>query len=391
MSRVLQGIRVLETSNFVSGPYACQMLAEYGADVVKVENPKGGDPFRSFAPNLYGPTFCAHNRHKRSVTLDLARPEGAAAFRRLAATADVLVENFRPGVMDKLGLGCSSLFKINPKLIYCAISGFGPSGPYRRRPAYDTVIQAISGLLGQVLAPDKPKISGPNFANSVSSLYAISGVMAALFERERTGRGRRVDVPMVDTMIGFLTNPIGQYFASNTTPDPYQRPSHSQCFVFRCADGSMISIHMSAPQKFWEGMLRAIGRPELKDDPRFASNSLRIKNYDELGQVIGPSFLAKSRAEWERLLEKNDVPYAPVNDFDDLMQDPQIRHLGTFEVTEHPRMGTVKGLARPVFFDGARDFDKRSPPVLGEHTDEVLTEAGFSSGEIETMRNNKII
>ena len=172
----------------------------------------------------------------------------------------MLVENFRPGVMDKLGLGCSSLFKINPKLIYCAISGFGPSGPYRRRPAYDTVIQAISGLLGQVLAPDKPKISGPNFADSVSSLYAISGVMAALFERERTGRGRRVDVPMVDTMIGFLDQPDRPILRQQHHARSLSRPSHSQCFVFRCADGSMISIHMSAPQKFWEGMLRAIGR-----------------------------------------------------------------------------------------------------------------------------------
>ena len=170
---------------------------------------------------------------------------------------------------------------------------------------------------------------------------------------------------MVDTMIGFLTNPISQYFSLGTTPEPYQRPSHSQCFVFRCADDRMISIHMSAPQKFWEGMLQAIGRPELKDDPRFATNPLRIKNYDELGRVIAPSFLAKSRLEWVRLLDENDVPYAPVNDFDDVMADPQIHHLATFEQTEHPRMGTVKGLARPVFYDGARDFDKSSAADVG--------------------------
>jgi formyl-CoA transferase len=367
------------------------MLAEYGADVVKVENPKGGDPFRSFAPNLYGPTFCAHNRHKRSVTLDLSTTEGAAAFRRLAEKSDVLVENFRPGVMDRLGLGYGVLSKLNPRLIYCAISGFGPSGPYQHRPAYDTVIQAISGLLGQVLAPDHPKISGPNFADSVSSLYALSGVLAALFEREQTGRGRRVDVPMVDTMIGFLTNPIGQYFATGSTPEPYQRPSHSQCFVFRCADGRMISIHMSAPQKFWEGMLRAVGRPELRDDPRFSNNPLRIKNYDELGEVLAPSFLTKSREEWERILEESDVPFAPVNDFGDVFNDPQVRHLGTLEETQHPKMGAVKGLARPVFFDGAREFDRRPPPTLGEHTDQVLAEVGYASDEIATMRNKQII
>jgi crotonobetainyl-CoA:carnitine CoA-transferase CaiB-like acyl-CoA transferase len=391
MSRPLHGVRVLESSNFVSGPYTCQMLAEYGADVVKVENPKGGDPFRGFAANLYGPTFCAHNRHKRSITIDLTKPEGANVFRRLAATADVLVENFRPGVMDKLGLGYAELAKINPKLIYCAISGFGPSGPYRHRPAYDTVIQSISGLLGQVLPPNNPKITGPNFADSVSSLYAVSGIMAALFTRERTGRGHRVDVPMVDTMIGFLTNPISQFFSLGVTPDPYQRPSHSQCFVFRCADDRMISIHMSAPQKFWEGMLKAIERPELKDDPRFLTNPLRIKHYHELGEIIAPSFLAKPRSEWERLLETHDVPYAPVNDFAELVQDAHMQHLGTFVTTEHPKMGTINGLARPVFYDGARDFDTKPPPMLGEHTDEVLAEIGFSVDQIKLFRDSMAI
>jgi crotonobetainyl-CoA:carnitine CoA-transferase CaiB-like acyl-CoA transferase len=383
MSRVLHGVRVLEVSNFVSGPWTCQMLAEYGADVLKVENPKGGDPFRSFAPDQYSATFCAHNRHKRSITLDLSKPEGQAVLRKLAAKTDVLVENFRPGVMDKLGLGYAELSKLNPKLIYCAISGFGPSGPYRHRPAYDTVIQAISGLLGQVLPPDSPRITGPNFADSVSALYAVSGVLAALFERERRGKGRRVDVPMVDTMIGFLTNPISQFFSLGYTPDPYQRTSQSHA--------RMVSIHMSAPQKFWEGMLATIGRPELKDDPRFLTNRLRIENYEELGKVIGPSFLAKPRGEWERLLEANDVPYAPVNDFADLMQDPQIQHLGTFAEAEHPKMGTVKGLARPVFYDGGREFDTRPPPTLGEHTDEVLAELGMSPDDIKQLRTNNII
>ncbi|MCC6777951.1 MAG: CoA transferase [Hyphomicrobiales bacterium] len=391
MGRVLQGIRVLETSSFVSGPYACQMLAEYGADVVKVEQPKGGDPFRSFAPDLYSATFCAHNRHKRSITLDLTKPEGAAAFRKLAATMDVLVENFRPGVMDKLGLGYADLSALNPRLVYCAISGFGPTGPYRHRPAYDTVIQAISGLLGQVLAPDNPRISGPNFADSVSSLYAVSGVMGALFERERTGMGRRIDVPMIDAMIGFLTNPIGQYFALGTTPGPYQRPSQSQCFVFRCADGRVISIHMSAPEKFWEGMLHAIGRPDLRNDPRFSTNPLRIQNYEELGRTIAPSFLTRTRAEWERLLDDNDVPYAPVNDFDEVIADPQVRHLAIFEQTEHPTMGTVKGPARPVLYDGTRDFDRRPPPLLGEHTNQILVEIGLSANEIAAMRASNAI
>lgn len=391
MSAVLNGVRVLEAANFVSGPYACQMLAEYGADVLKVENPNGGDPFRNFSTNRYSPTFCAHNRHKRSITLDLSKPEGAALFRKIAAGVDVVVENFRPGVLDRLGIGYSSLAEQNPRLIYCAISGFGPTGPYRHRPAYDTVIQALSGLLGQYLTPDNPKIAGPNFADSVSSLYAVSGILGALYEREHTGRGRRVDVPMIDTMIGFLTNPIQHFFAHGTTPDPYQRPSHSQCFVFRCADDRMISIHLSAPQKFWESLIQVIDRPELKQDERFLTNPLRIKNYQELGRVLEPSFARKPRDAWAKLLEDNDVPFAPVNDFDDVLRDPQVQHLGTITEARHPHMGAVKGLTRPVFYDGERQFATRPPPMLGEHTDEVLRGIGLSDSEIATLHDNKTV
>lgn len=386
MSEILKGIRILEVSNFVSGPWACQMLAEYGAEVIKIETPKGGDPFRSFSENQYSASFCAHNFHKKSVSIDLSTKEGADVFRRLAATADVVVENFRPGVMDRLGLGWNDLKTLNPRLIYCAISGFGPSGPYQHRPAYDTVIQAISGLLGQFLAPDNPRIAGPNVADSVTSLCATSGVLGALYARERSGMGMRIDVPMLDAVIAFATNPIAQYFATGRTPDPYQRPSQSQCFVFKCADGRMISIHMSAPQKFWEGMLKTIGHPELDADPRFNSNRNRILNFEELGQVLAPHFLTKPRAEWEALLEKNDVPYAPVNDFEDVENDPQVQHLKTIISAVHPQMGLQKCIGRPVYYNGSRDFAAAAPPVLGEHTDAVLSEVGFSEGELAKMR-----
>jgi formyl-CoA transferase len=391
MSAILKGIQVLEVSNFVSGPWTCQMLAEYGAEVIKIENPDGGDPFRSFSPDRYSASFRAHNFHKKSVTLDLSSEKGADVFRKLAKHADVIVENFRPGVMDRLGLGWTHLSPANPRLIYCSITGFGSSGPYRRRPAYDTVIQAISGLLGQFLAPDRPRIAGPNVADSVTALNAVSGVLAALYDRSQTGRGVRVDVPMLDSVVAFSTNSIAQFFATGKTPSPYQRPSQSQCYVFRCADDKLISIHMSAPQKFWEGLLRTIGRPELAQDPRFETNPLRIRNFETLGEVLAPSFTAKNRKAWEAALESHDVPYAPVNDYQELMDDPQVRERQMFFDVPHPTMGDQKCQSRPVSFDGSREFAAAAPPLLGEHTDSVLRTIGFSPADVDAFRAAKVV
>lgn len=389
--RVLKGIRVLECCNFVSGPWTGQMLGEFGAEVIKIENPRGGDPFRSHTPDNYSPVFCAHNRHKKSVTLDVGKPEGAAAFRKLAQSADVVVENFRPGVMDKLGVGWNELSKINPRLIYCAISGFGPTGPYSRRPAYDTVIQAMGGLLDQTLIPENPQITGPNYADSITAMCAVQGILGALFERERSGKGHRVDIPMIDAMTAFLTHPATLYFATGMTPDPFYRPARSQCFVFRCADDRYIAVHMSSPQKFWEAMLTAIGRPELNNDPEFSSIGKRIENFQKLGAAIAPSFLTHDRSTWEQRLQECDVPFAPVNDFEDLASDPQIKHLNSFFDVTHPLKGTAKSTARPVFYDGHREFEAAAAPMLGEHTDEVLQEAGYSTDEIAAWRAAEIV
>lgn len=383
---ILSGVRVLEASNFVSGPYACQLLAELGAEVIKVENPKGGDPFRNYTPDGYSAAFCAHNRHKKSITLNLSNPAGVEVFQALARKVDVLVENFRPGTMDRLGLGWEQLSAINPKLIYCSITGFGPDGPYRHRPAYDTVVQALSGLLSQFLEPDRPKITGPNVADAVTGLYAAYGVLGALYEREKSGRGHLVEVPMLDAVISFATNSIAQFFRNGQTPSPYQRPAASQCFVLPCADGKLISVHLSTPPKFWEALLQAIGRPELAADARFDSAGQRIKNYDVLLEELGRSFVKKKQVEWIVVLERLDVPFAPVNDFAAVVEDPQVKHLGTIIQMEHPRMGSVKGINSAVHYDRQREANRMAPPMLGEHNDEVLREAGFSAGDIMRLR-----
>ncbi len=379
-------MRVLEASNFVSGPYACQLLAELGAEVIKVENPKGGDPFRNYTPDGYSAAFCAHNRHKKSITLNLSNPAGVEVFQALTRKVDVLVENFRPGTMDRLGLGWEQLSTINPKLIYCSITGFGPDGPYRHRPAYDTVVQALSGLLSQFLEPDRPKITGPNVADAVTGLYAAYGVLGALYEREKSGRGHLVEVPMLDAVISFATNSIAQFFRNGQTPSPYQRPAASQCFVLPCADGKLISVHLSTPPKFWEALLQAIGRPELAADARFDSAGQRIKNYDVLLEELGRSFVKKKQTEWIIALERLDVPFAPVNDFAAVVEDPQVKHLGTIIQMEHPRMGSVKGINSAVHYDRQREVNRMAPPILGEHNDEVLREAGFSAVDITRLR-----
>jgi crotonobetainyl-CoA:carnitine CoA-transferase CaiB-like acyl-CoA transferase len=282
LNRLLDGVRVLELGNFISGPYTGQLLAEMGAQVVKIEKPEGGDPFRSFSKNLLSPQFCAYNRGKRSITLDLNKPAGRDLLLRLVDRFDVLVENFRPDVMDRLGVGWAVLHARNPRLIYCNISGFGPDGPSAKRPAYDTVAQSMSGFFSQLLDPDRPRIAGPAIADAVSGLYAAFGIASALVSRARDGVGHRLDVPMVEVMAAFSADPVTQYLADGRAPGPYDRASVSQSFALRCADDKLIGLHLSSPPKFWEALLTAMERPDIGRDSRFCERRGRIKNFDAL-------------------------------------------------------------------------------------------------------------
>jgi len=389
MTRILGGIRVLEAANFVSGPYVGQLLADLGAQVTKIENPRGGDPFRG--PSGYGPEFLSYNPHKQSVALDISKPAGAEIFKRLAAAADVVVENFRPGVLDKLGLGWAELSAVNPRLVYCAVTGFGQDGPYRHRPAYDSVAGGISGFLSQFVDPEQPQIIGPAVSDAITGLYGCYGVLGALLERERSGRGRRVDVTMVESMIAFLRQPFASFFASGKTPTPLERPSFSCCFALLCADGKLIAVHVSTPEKFWEALTTAVKRPELRSDPRFATRQDRIANFRALTAELAKSFLLKPRGEWMALLDRLDVPFAPINDFQEVMDDPQIGHLGTFTTYRHPERGEVPVINPPILFDGKREIDGAAPPALGEHTAAVLRGIGVSEAEMAALRADKII
>lgn len=391
MNKFLNGVRVLEMGNFISGPYAGQLLAELGAEVIKIEKPDGGDPFRSFSKDMLSPQFCAYNRGKRSVTIDVSEAQGREVLLKLVDSADVLLENFRPDVLDRLGIGWDVLSARNPRLIYCNISGFGPDGPYAKRPAYDTVAQSMSGFFSQLLDPERPRILGPAIADAISGLYAALGIASALVKRGVDGRGHRLDVAMVEAMAAFSADPATQYLMNGRSPRPYDRAALSQSFALRCSDGKLIGLHLSSPQKFWDGLIAAIERPDIASDGRFSSREGRVQNYDALCDALGDAFGSRTRQDWEGRLKKNDVPYAPVLDFAEVSEDPQIVHMRTFFSASHPQLGTIRGVQGPIWCDRERDVPVLHPPVLGEHTDEQLRLAGLSDQEIGDLRTARAI
>lgn len=391
MIRFLGGIRAIEIGNFISGPYTGQLLAEMGAEVIKIEKPDGGDPFRSFSQNLLSPQFCAYNRGKRSVTADLNTPGGRELVLRLVDRADVLVENFRPDVLPRLGMGWDVLRQRNPRLIYCNISGFGPDGPYAKRPAYDTVAQSMSGFFSQLLDPERPRIAGPAMADAISGLYAALGVASALVQRGKDGKGHRLDVSMLEAMVAFGTDPLSNFFEKRVPPGPYDRAAASQSFALRCADGKMIGLHLSSPQKFWDSLIVVMERPDINEDLRFSTRQGRMKNYHALCDVLATVFAQRPRDEWETRLRKEDVPHAPILTFFEVENDPQIVHMKTFYTVDHPQVGPLRGIQSPVWCDRTREVPELVPPVLGQHTDEQARLAGLGDKEIAEMRAAKAI
>ena len=368
MAKPLAGYRVVDHGEFITAPYTAMLLGDLGADVVKVERPGGGDRFRSFEKGLYGPQFQAFNRNKRSVVLDLDVDDDRVALRGLLQDADVYVQNFRPGAAERLGFGVEAVRAINPRLVYCAISGFGPDGPYATRPAYDTVGQALSGFLSMFVMPEAPRVVGPATADSVTGLYAACGIMAALLERARTGRGRTVHVPMVAAMAHFSIEQYHRYFATGEVPGPSDRGRVSQSFALPCADGRLLAIHLSSPAKFWDGLIKASGRPELARDARFATRMDRVRNHEALAQALRPIFAERPRDEWVERLAAHDVPHAPILGLDEALDDPQMHHMHLDKVLTHATEGQVRTLRSPILFDGERDDDDMTaPPALDEH------------------------
>ena len=391
MNGCLEGIKVLELGNFISGPYGAMLLADMGAEVIKVENPKGGDPFRGWDLGGDEPNFWAYNRGKRSITLNLQTPEGKEIFLALAKSADVVLDNYRPGVMKKLGIDYDTVSKTNPGVIYLSITGTGPTGPYAKRPAYDTVGQGLGGMLSLLMDAQNPRPIGPNYADSLSGMFATIGVLGAIAARVKTGKGQQVDTTMAGSVLAFLIAPATDSLATGKTPGPYTRPMQSQTYAFTGSDGAMFAIHLSSPEKFWEGLCKAAGHAELIDDPRFNTRPNRRKNYDDLAKTFGEFFKEKPRAHWMARLEAEDVPHTPVYNMQEVFQDPQIKHMGLEITLDRKDKPNIRTVAFPNQYSDSKNPHPLPPPELGEHNAEYLKPLGYTDQQIEEFKKNGII
>jgi crotonobetainyl-CoA:carnitine CoA-transferase CaiB-like acyl-CoA transferase len=369
MEATLAGIRVVEQGTFITGPCAGMMLADLGADVIKVESPEG-DPYRAYQGGQYSPHFQAYNRNKRSVALDMKQPADCELFRGLLREADVYIQNFRPGTAERLGAGVERLLQINPRLVYCSISGFGASGPYAERPSYDSVAQALSGFLSVVVDYRQPQFLGPALADAITGLYASQGILAALVQRGRSARGGHVEVSMLEAMAHFAVEPFTAFFALGQTPTSADRPRLAQAYILRTADERLIAIHLSSLEKFWQGLVAALAAPELARDPRFNPRERRVAEYEALRLELDARFVREPLSYWVGRLQANDVPYAPVNRIDDVVVDPQIRHLGIIVPVEAPH--AAREAVRPALqFNGRRATSVSAAPLLDQHGKEI--------------------
>jgi crotonobetainyl-CoA:carnitine CoA-transferase CaiB-like acyl-CoA transferase len=364
-ARPLAGVTVLEMGTFITGPAAGMLLADMGADVIKVEQPGTGDPFRSFKGELYSPHFQTYNRNKRSITIDPKNPDDLAILDRLVETADVFIQNFRPGVADRLKVDAARLQAINPGLVYASISGFGSEGPERDRPAFDTVAQAASGFLRLLVNPEHPRVVGPAIADAMTGFYTALGILAALNERHATGKGRVVETSMFEAMCHFNLDDFTHLLSADQVMGPYSRPHVSQSYVFQCADGKWLALHMSSPPKFWENLAIAVGQPDMLSLPAFESREARISHYEDVVAFLAPIFARQPRDHWTAELTRLEVPNSPVYDTAEVLATEQAKVLGIEVSDPDGPKGEFRTIRFPLSFDGERMDSVTAPPLLG--------------------------
>ena len=389
----LDGITVLDLTRVLSGPYCTMLLADMGARVIKVEQPGKGDDTRAWGPPfLEGESayFLSINRNKESVTLDFKHPEGRALLEQLIAKADVLVENFRPGTLTKLGLDYETLSKGHPRLIYCSISGFGHSGPRWKQPGYDAVMQAEGGLMSITGAADGPPYRlGVAIVDIASGMFAAYGVAMALFARARTGKGQEVDLAMLDATVALLTYQAGNYFASGKVPARLgnRHPSIVPYETFTASDGEFVLAVGNDEQ--WRRFCTVAGLPE---DERFATNRQRVSGYDALRPLVADRLREQSRQFWIDALTTAGVPCGSVRNFDELFADPQLDAREMIAMVEHATIGPLRALGVPVKLSATPGAVRTPPPTLGQHTDAVLQhDLGFSADAIAALRRQQVI
>ena len=394
--RPLDGIRVLDLTRYVAGPHCTMLLADFGADVVKIERPKCGEDFRGMQPTWDGESllFLTLNRNKRSVTIDLATDEGRELARKLASEADILIENFRAGTMEKLGLDWPTLHALNPRLIMARVSGFGQGGPYAKRPAYDVIGQALGGLM-HVTGPEegKPTMSGTVVVDYTTALYSTIGIMMALRSRDQTGIGQLVECTLLGSAISFLMGwipeyaKLGQEARRRGNRDKYSVPANS----FQTRDEKWVHLQTYTDKQFAK-LSQAIGRPELATDPRYATYPERFKRVEEVEALVSQWMLKHSAAEALQMLESADIPHAPISSIADVFNDPQVRHCGFITEVEHPNGEKVPVQATPIKLSHTPASGRGPIPAIGQHTDQVLAEwLQLPEEQIRDLKENNVV
>jgi succinate--hydroxymethylglutarate CoA-transferase len=380
----LSGIRVLEFGQIAAGPFCAMLLADLGADVVKVEKPDGGDDMRRWPPMTEGPdpsagryseNFASVNRNKRSIAVDLKDAVAVAKLRRLAAVADVVVENFRPGVLDRLGLGYDALRADNPKLVYTSLTGYGRTGPYAGRGAFDVTIQAVSGLMSVTGEPGREAVkAGVPVGDFVAGLYAAFSTLAAVMAARASGQGTRVDCSMLGGLLGIAQLQTSEFFGTGRIPQALgsAHPRNAPYRGFRASDAPFVIA--AGNDKLWRSVCEAVALPALADDPRFATQEQRARNQGELFDLLQPVFETRPVAHWLAEFDARGVPYAPINDYAEILDDPQVAHLGLVHPLTLPNGRETRTVGFPVRIDGFNFRIHRRPPALGEHNDEVERE-----------------
>ena len=394
--KALNGVKVLDLTRALAGPYCTLMLGDYGADVIKIEIPGRGDDTRQWGPpfvNGESAYFLSINRNKRSLTLNLKEPSGRDVFMRLVKDADVVVENFTPGVTGRLGIDYGSVKGVNSKIVYASISGFGQTGPYRKKPAYDQMMQGLGGIMSLTGEPDgEPQKMGIALTDIGAGMLAAYAVMVALFHRERTGEGQYIDVSMLDLQVSWLTYQAGTFFATGAPPARVgaAHPNLAPYQAFMCADGKFVNVAVGN-ERFWGRFCEAMERTDLADNPKFALNRDRVNNRKELIDLLQAEFRKANAQHWVGILEDAGVPCGPINDLEDVFGDPQVNERAMRLKVEHPSAGEIDQTGIPIKFSGTPGSIDAPPPVLGEHTEEILGELGYTGEDIRGMEEGRVI
>jgi crotonobetainyl-CoA:carnitine CoA-transferase CaiB-like acyl-CoA transferase len=392
ISGALEGTLCIDLSGHVAGPYAGSLLGDLGCEVVKIELPNGGDTHRGRNPKYdgYGPSFRALNRNKKSVTLNLRETKAREILQRLLATADIFLENFRPPTRKNLGLDYDELGKLNPKLIHCSISGYGQSGPYRDKPGFDTIGQALSGMMSLVTDLDDPKVAGVSFVDHAAGIFAAHGIMAALIARGKTGRGQFIDVSLLQVAIAFIESHVADYLNGGEAVSRENFPKGRIYSLLDC-DKKPFMVHLSGHNEAWEGLLRAGELDVLIGDPRFGSRRRRTDHHDEILKILRQAFGKKPREYWLARLDANSIPNAPINTIEEVFDNPQIKHLGIPRPITHPKMGASNLVGSPINLSDTPPKFFRAAPLLGENTDEVLAKLGYGESAVKELRASGVI